>query len=289
GGGMSGGTLPRRRPAGFPPPPTASGPLPTRDDPAASADPHDPADPTTMPPGPATGPTPASYFAPAGPAGPADTAVASGTAVPLGSVVPTGTVASAGMAAAPVEGMPPSEAMAMALAPTGSTGSTTGPLPEVPPVAVAGGGADPNTASTLGATEAIGIARAFGAGATFTAAARPGTATSGESAPGGSVLPTVTYSVSRSGWRRRTMRVQVHTSGPVGELVLYARPGTAPPRAAAEAHELSRLAAVDQAVTRTIDVTLDGAQLPWGVRLLPALHPSGWAVAQPADEDLVVR
>ncbi|EIV95857.1 hypothetical protein [Frankia sp. QA3] len=104
------------------------------------------------------------------------------------------------------------------------------------------------------------------------------------------IQPTVTYTVSRSGWRRRTMRVQVRTSGPVGELILFARPGTAPPRAAAEAHELSRLAAVDQAVTRTIDVTLDGAQLPWGVRLLPALvHPTGWTVTHPADEDLVVH
>jgi hypothetical protein len=107
---------------------------------------------------------------------------------------------------------------------------------------------------------------------------------------GALVQPTVTYTVSRSGWRRRTMRVQVHTSGPVGELILFARPGAAPPRVAAEAHELSRLAAVDQAVTRTIDVTLDGAQLPWGVRLLPALvHPTGWSVTHPADEDLVVR
>ncbi|WP_261553791.1 zinc ribbon domain-containing protein [Frankia tisae] len=104
------------------------------------------------------------------------------------------------------------------------------------------------------------------------------------------IQPTVTYTVSRSGWRRRTMRVQVHTSGPAGELILFARPGTTPPRAAAEAHELSRLAAVDQAVTRTIDVTLDGAQLPWGVRLLPVLvHPTGWTVTHPDDEDLVVR
>ncbi len=101
---------------------------------------------------------------------------------------------------------------------------------------------------------------------------------------------TVSYSVSRSGWRRRTMRVQVRTSGPVGELILFARPGTVPPRAAVEAHELSRLAPVEQAVTRTIDVTLDGAQLPWGVRLLPAsAHPVGWTVAHPGDEDLVVR
>ncbi|WP_235826293.1 hypothetical protein [Candidatus Frankia alpina] len=104
------------------------------------------------------------------------------------------------------------------------------------------------------------------------------------------VQPTVIYTVSRSGWRRRTMRVQVRTSGPAGELILFARPGTTPPRAAAEAHELSRLAAVDQAVTRTIDVTLDGAQLPWGVRLLPVLvHPTGWTVTHPDDEDLVVR
>ncbi|MCL9795556.1 zinc ribbon domain-containing protein, partial [Frankia sp. AgKG'84/4] len=102
--------------------------------------------------------------------------------------------------------------------------------------------------------------------------------------------PTVSYSVSRSGWRRRTMRVQVRTSGPVGELILFARPGTVPPRAAVEAHELSRLAPVEQAVTRTIDVTLDGAQLPWGVRLLPASAPPvGWTVAHPGDEDLVVR
>jgi hypothetical protein len=104
------------------------------------------------------------------------------------------------------------------------------------------------------------------------------------------VQPTVTYTVSRSGWRRRTLRVQVHTTGPAGDLILFARPGTVPPRAAAEAHELSRLAAVDQAGTRTIDVTLDGAQLPWGVRLLPALvHPTGWTITQPPDDALVIR
>ncbi len=102
--------------------------------------------------------------------------------------------------------------------------------------------------------------------------------------------PTVTYTVSRSGWRRRTLRVQVHTTGPAGDLILFARPGTVPPRVAAEAHELSRLAAVDQAGTRTIDVTLDGAQLPWGVRLLPALvHPTGWTITQPPDDALVIR
>ncbi len=297
GGAGSGGPLPRRRPSPFAPLDAVTGPLPVRDEPAAPAGPIAP----LAPPAPAASPAPlgspanlagpASEPTPVIPAGPASTGPTA--AVPFTPFAPAGSPVAAPAAEAgaattgtgpttatgPTTGMGPSEELAIAAG--GPTMPATGPLPAGP--AGDGDGDQPQAA------QEIGLARAFGAGAAFTAAARPGTGGAGEGTPAGTALPMVTYSVSRSGWRRRTMRVQVHTSGPVGELILYARPGTAPPRAAAEAHELSRLAAVDQSVTRTIDVTLDGAQLPWGVRLLPALHPSGWTVAHPADEDLIVR
>jgi hypothetical protein len=99
--------------------------------------------------------------------------------------------------------------------------------------------------------------------------------------------PTVAYTVGRVGWRRRTLRVQVRTDGAAPELVLVARAGTAPPGTAAEGHAVSRLAACALPATRTIEVPLDKAQLPWGVRLLPA--SGGVVMAHPPDGSLVIR
>ncbi|MBX6391537.1 MAG: zinc ribbon domain-containing protein, partial [Frankia sp.] len=102
--------------------------------------------------------------------------------------------------------------------------------------------------------------------------------------------PWVAYTVGRAGWRRRTLRVRVRSDGEVPELVLVARPGTAPPPVVAAGQELARLAPCSVPATRTMEIRLDGALLPWGVRLLPLTDPGpDLLLEHPADETLIVR
>jgi len=111
-----------------------------------------------------------------------------------------------------------------------------------------------------------------------------------ELAPGATPVA-VSYTVTKAGWRRRTLRVQVRSNGPVPELVLVARSGSVPPETTADGHVLSGLPPASGAATRTIEVTLEGAQLPWGIRLLPLVGPGSppvW-VDHPADSALVIR
>jgi hypothetical protein len=102
--------------------------------------------------------------------------------------------------------------------------------------------------------------------------------------------PWAAYSVARAGWRKRVLRVRVRSDGAVPELVLVARPGTTPPGSLAEGQALARLAPCAHRATRTMEVRLDGALLPWGVRVLAV--PDGAepaAVDHPPDDVLVVR
>ncbi|CUU60736.1 hypothetical protein Ga0074812_14615 [Parafrankia irregularis] len=104
-------------------------------------------------------------------------------------------------------------------------------------------------------------------------------------------LTSVSYSVAKAGWRRRTLRVQVRSTGPVPRLVLVARPGEEPPTTPAEGQVLAELQAASDAGSWTMEVTLEGAQLPWGIRLLPVVTPDGPAlwVDHPEDVQLVIR
>ncbi|ONH50170.1 hypothetical protein CcI49_37550 [Frankia sp. CcI49] len=104
-------------------------------------------------------------------------------------------------------------------------------------------------------------------------------------------LTSVSYTVAKAGWRRRTLRVQVRSTGPVPRLVLVARPGEEPPTTPAEGQVLAEMQAASEAGSWTMEVTLEGAQLPWGIRLLPVVTPDGpplW-VDHPEDVQLVIR
>jgi len=109
--------------------------------------------------------------------------------------------------------------------------------------------------------------------------------------PDGSGEPWVAYSVARAGWRRRVLRIRVRSGGDVPELVLVARPGTTPPTDLAEGQALARLAASAERATRTMEVRLDGALLPWGIRVLPVTAEADGPVLMehPADDALVIR
>ncbi|MEX5634682.1 zinc ribbon domain-containing protein [Parafrankia sp. FMc2] len=130
-----------------------------------------------------------------------------------------------------------------------------------------------------------GLLTAAGAGAqqTLPPAAMP--------APDPAELSSVSYTVSKAGWRRRTLRVQVRSTGPTPRLVLVARPGEEPPSTPAEGQPLTELQPAGYAGSWTMEVTLEGAQLPWGVRLLPVVTPDGPAlwVDHPEDSQLVIR
>jgi hypothetical protein len=128
--------------------------------------------------------------------------------------------------------------------------------------------------------------------------AEPSLPTGPASPPGPSAVPLparsvtrVTYGLRRSGWRRRTLRVEVRADGPVPDLVLLARTGSIPPTGTGDGAELGRLpASTDAGSQRALEVTLQGAQLPWAVRLLPAADQPGAqiVVSQPPDDQLVV-
>ncbi|WP_045876174.1 zinc ribbon domain-containing protein [Pseudofrankia sp. DC12] len=106
----------------------------------------------------------------------------------------------------------------------------------------------------------------------------------------GSGEPRVSYFATRAGWRRRVLRLRVRTDGVVPELVLVARPGTVPPATLGDGQALARLAPSAERATRTMDVRLEGALLPWGIRLLPAAAAAGdLTVDHPPDEALVIR
>ncbi|MCK9930532.1 zinc ribbon domain-containing protein [Frankia sp. Mgl5] len=109
--------------------------------------------------------------------------------------------------------------------------------------------------------------------------------------PAPAELTSITYSVSKAGWRRRTLRVQVRATGPAPRLVLLARPGEEPPGSPAEGQVLAELQPAPSSGSWTMEVTLEGAQLPWGVRLLPVVTPGAPAVwiDHPEDPMLVVR
>ncbi len=110
---------------------------------------------------------------------------------------------------------------------------------------------------------------------------------------------TVTYTLARSGWRRRTLRVHVRADGPLPAMVLVARPGTTPPQASDDGHPLARVSALPPTPQRTLEVSLEGAELPWGVRLFPSSPegqgavvgggPGGVIVRHPPDDSLVIR
>ncbi len=103
---------------------------------------------------------------------------------------------------------------------------------------------------------------------------------------------TVSYTVARAGWRRRTLRVQVRADGVPSELVLIARSGTTPPQARGDGQVLARMSAHAPArehSEHTMEVSLDGAQLPWGVRLFPGSDGMGVVLQHPPDDALVVR
>jgi hypothetical protein len=106
----------------------------------------------------------------------------------------------------------------------------------------------------------------------------------------GSGEPWVSYTVTRAGWRKRVLRIRVHSDGAVPELVLVARPGTRPPATFGDGQALARLAPCDERVTRSLDVRLEGALLPWAIRLLAA--PGGAddvEVVHPPADTLIVR
>jgi hypothetical protein len=106
----------------------------------------------------------------------------------------------------------------------------------------------------------------------------------------GSGEPWVSYSATRAGWRKRLLRVRVRSDGAVPELVLVARPGTQPPTTLGDGQVLARLAPCSERATRTMEVRLEGALLPWGIRLLPAsAGVDGLQVDHPSHDTLVVR
>jgi hypothetical protein len=110
-----------------------------------------------------------------------------------------------------------------------------------------------------------------------------------ESEPG-SGEPWVSYSAARAGWRKRVLRVRVRSDGAVPELVLIARPGTRPPTGWTDGQVLARLPACAERATRTMDVRLEGALLPWGIRLLAVPEGSqGVEIDHPADDALILR
>ncbi len=103
---------------------------------------------------------------------------------------------------------------------------------------------------------------------------------------------TVSYTVARAGWRRRTLRVQVRADGMPPELILVVRAGTTPPHARGDGQVLARMSV--HAPTREhsehmMEVSLDGAQLPWGVRLFPGSDGVRVVLRHPPDDALVVR
>jgi hypothetical protein len=180
-----------------------------------------------------------------------------------------------------------------------SVGPLTGPV-QIPPPALPATTPPPLDPATSGALpllagaalvtdtpSAVGMALAAGA---VPAAGAVEPAALAEALPGGN-LPdelATTYTVSRAGWRRKTLRVDVRAGGPLPEMVLVARPGTVPPRGAGDGHALARLAASGAAGQWTLEVSLDGAALPWGVRLIPA-EDGPAPVRQPPDDALVIR
>lgn len=106
----------------------------------------------------------------------------------------------------------------------------------------------------------------------------------------GSGEPWVSYTAARAGWRRRVLRVRVRSDGAVPELVLVARPGVRPPETLGEGQVLARLAPAAERTTRTMEIRLEGALLPWGVRLLPVRDGADAVeVDHPADDALIVR
>jgi hypothetical protein len=106
----------------------------------------------------------------------------------------------------------------------------------------------------------------------------------------GSGEPWVSYTAARAGWRRRVLRVRVRSDGAVPELVLVARPGVRPPATLGEGQVLARLAPSAERTTRTMEVRLEGALLPWGVRVLPVYDGADAVeVDHPVDDALIVR
>jgi hypothetical protein len=101
----------------------------------------------------------------------------------------------------------------------------------------------------------------------------------------------VEYTVGRFGWWRRILRVHVRTDGPVPELVLLAKPGTVPPHDVEDGHVVSRLPPSPLPASRTVEVPLDGAALPWGVRLVPVAdaEPITITICHPPDTTLAIR
>ncbi|WP_157180346.1 zinc ribbon domain-containing protein [Protofrankia coriariae] len=102
----------------------------------------------------------------------------------------------------------------------------------------------------------------------------------------------VSYMVARVGWRRRTLRVQVRAEGLLPELLLVARSGTTPPQTREDGQVLARVPAREAAHAHgehTVEVPLDGARLPWGVRLLPGPDAAQIVLRHPPDDALVLR
>lgn len=101
----------------------------------------------------------------------------------------------------------------------------------------------------------------------------------------------MSYTLSRPGLRRRTLRVEVRADGPLPELVLVARTGDVPPRTPVDGRAVARIPAGAAERSRSVDVPLAQAHLPWAVRLLPAAGSgaTGLALNHPRDADLVIR
>ncbi|EFC79327.1 hypothetical protein [Parafrankia sp. EUN1f] len=231
---------------------------------------------------PATG----AYRVPAGP----PTAGAAGPATVGMPGPPT-----AGMPGPATVGMPGPETLGMPGPPTagmpgpptvGMPGPATADMP-VTEISGAGGAAGPHPARPGAAPAEWRSDVPAGAAAT----SLPSPPTGQVVMPDLSGLASVSYTVAKAGWRRRTLRVQVRSTGPVPRLVLVARPGEEPPTTPAEGQVLAELQAASDAGSWTMEVTLEGAQLPWGIRLLPVVTPDGPAlwVDHPEDVQLVIR
>jgi hypothetical protein len=74
-------------------------------------------------------------------------------------------------------------------------------------------------------------------------------------------------------------------------LLLLAKPGTVPPLGIDDGHVVSRLPPSPLPASRTIEVPLDGAALPWGVRLVPVAtsEPVSITVCHPSETTLSIR
>jgi hypothetical protein len=205
---------------------------------------------------------------------------AAGTRLPPAAPAPASKqTGDAGAGGAPAEAAAPGPA-------TPAAGTST-----AAPQAVAGAGAAAPEAAPVAVP--AGTATAAAAPATTAAVAGSGVAGSAVAAPAGTGpgATTVEYSVGRSGWWRRTLRVNVHADGPTPELLLVAKSGAVPPDGADDGHAVSRLAPSPSPSSHTIEVSLDGAALPWGVRLVPAVGapPTAVEMHHPPDAVLVIR